>query len=436
MDVDRASPELGFAWTVPVSAGLGPGDTREAPRASRLRLFENERALAPAHALHAVIREYGGGAYSHWHDTLYFSTSDGSDPRSNGRIYHLGVAEHDAGPYPLIVGLETINTCNARCPFCPLFQGEATMARETRPAKIMDSALFERCVSQIAGWPVRPSTLFLNMNGEPLQDPRFAERLDFVARQGLGAIVNLQTNGQFLTPRLAEAILSAGVLRITIGFDAATKAVYEQHRVRCDYDRVLGHIRGFVELRRQTGRRTGISVQYVRTRRNDHEVLPAYEMFSKFLDPELDSFNDTLAKDWGDDSGAEDFFYIPKLETAPEPRGCPTFDAQLIVHSDGTVAACCWDYNLSVSTGGFGNARETPLLDIWRGAARRKLGAALSGGDASVIPEKCRTCSNLSAAEPLDPGLAKITDSRMSAAYGAFNYRFAKPAAPAEAAGD
>lgn len=54
---------------------------------SRLVLTENGNPLGPAHASHSVIREKGGGAYSHWRNELWFSTSDGSDPRSNGRIY-------------------------------------------------------------------------------------------------------------------------------------------------------------------------------------------------------------------------------------------------------------------------------------------------------------------------------------------------------------
>lgn len=64
----------------------GP-DGSEAPRASRLVLFEDGRRLGPAHASHAAIREQGGGRYSHWGRHLYLSSSDGSDPRSNGRTY-------------------------------------------------------------------------------------------------------------------------------------------------------------------------------------------------------------------------------------------------------------------------------------------------------------------------------------------------------------
>jgi hypothetical protein len=56
-----------------------------------LVLFEDGRALGPADSDHDHIRFRGRGGYSHWNTTLYFSTSDNSDPRSNGRRYSFRV---------------------------------------------------------------------------------------------------------------------------------------------------------------------------------------------------------------------------------------------------------------------------------------------------------------------------------------------------------
>jgi hypothetical protein len=41
------------------------------------------------HSLHEDIRRRGTGRFSHWGDCIYFSTSDGSDPNLNGRLYRL-----------------------------------------------------------------------------------------------------------------------------------------------------------------------------------------------------------------------------------------------------------------------------------------------------------------------------------------------------------
>lgn len=53
-------------------------------------LLEDGQPLPHPHAPHKLIRETGKGHYSHWTPTtLYFSASDSSDPRTNGRKYEL-----------------------------------------------------------------------------------------------------------------------------------------------------------------------------------------------------------------------------------------------------------------------------------------------------------------------------------------------------------
>jgi hypothetical protein len=84
--------ELGHAWIValPPEWAQFSSNVQEYDR-SHLRLTENGVRLGPANATHAEIREDGRGAYSHWLTALYFSTSDNSDPRKNGRVYAIEV---------------------------------------------------------------------------------------------------------------------------------------------------------------------------------------------------------------------------------------------------------------------------------------------------------------------------------------------------------
>src|SRR5262245_12313541 len=60
---------------------------------SRVRLFEDGEPLNHPRRLHAAINRHGMGRYSHWGDSLIFSTSDNSDPRTNGRAYVLRVPQ-------------------------------------------------------------------------------------------------------------------------------------------------------------------------------------------------------------------------------------------------------------------------------------------------------------------------------------------------------
>ena len=73
-------------------------DQSTSPHESNVVVLENGKPLGPPHSVHAEISEQGGGRYSHWltpntdeaiFPTLIFSTSDNSDPRTNGRKYEI-----------------------------------------------------------------------------------------------------------------------------------------------------------------------------------------------------------------------------------------------------------------------------------------------------------------------------------------------------------
>lgn len=82
----RIRHEQGFSYT----AGLSAGRMGDKNGKSICSLLENGKPLPHPRALHATIRKVGKGHYSHWTaGTLYFSTSDNSDPRTNGRTYTL-----------------------------------------------------------------------------------------------------------------------------------------------------------------------------------------------------------------------------------------------------------------------------------------------------------------------------------------------------------
>jgi len=68
---------------------LAPSDRPENPYQSRAVLYEDGKPLPAPHAIHQDIDESGEGRYSLWQGTLIFSSSDNTDPRSNGRTYTI-----------------------------------------------------------------------------------------------------------------------------------------------------------------------------------------------------------------------------------------------------------------------------------------------------------------------------------------------------------
>lgn len=73
-----------------VSLGIDhQGNSLGEERPSSLVLFEDASSLGPSGSTHQDIREHGRGRFSHWGSTLYFSTSDNTDPLTNGRTYRV-----------------------------------------------------------------------------------------------------------------------------------------------------------------------------------------------------------------------------------------------------------------------------------------------------------------------------------------------------------
>jgi hypothetical protein len=76
-------PETGHCFLAAVPRGI----FSDCESASRVQVYEDGVPLPRPHADHQAIRKQGRGAFSHWTGAIYLSTSDNSDPRTNGRTY-------------------------------------------------------------------------------------------------------------------------------------------------------------------------------------------------------------------------------------------------------------------------------------------------------------------------------------------------------------
>jgi hypothetical protein len=82
-------PESGLAYSYSVPQLASEADGKEKETRSPYSLMEDGKPLGPPHAIHDDIRKNGKGAWSHWGQSIYFSSSDGTDPRQNNRKYAL-----------------------------------------------------------------------------------------------------------------------------------------------------------------------------------------------------------------------------------------------------------------------------------------------------------------------------------------------------------
>lgn len=91
LDLSRVTHDSGQAYHLNDWFGVG-GDTKWSTT-STLNVYENDIALGPAHSLHDDVRTIGNGRFSHWGNDLYFTSSDNTDPRINGRKYTFTIVD-------------------------------------------------------------------------------------------------------------------------------------------------------------------------------------------------------------------------------------------------------------------------------------------------------------------------------------------------------
>jgi len=82
-ELKEFTPETGHCYLATIHHRI----LSDLESASRIQVYEDGVPLPRPHADHQLIRKRGLGAFSHWGSAIYLSTSDNSDPRTNGRTY-------------------------------------------------------------------------------------------------------------------------------------------------------------------------------------------------------------------------------------------------------------------------------------------------------------------------------------------------------------
>src|SRR5262245_14288735 len=79
----------GYAYKSSIPELSHLSDTTEKGTYSRAIICEGDHQIGPAHTQWVEITQRGFGRFSHYNDAVVFSSSDNTDPNSNGRQYKI-----------------------------------------------------------------------------------------------------------------------------------------------------------------------------------------------------------------------------------------------------------------------------------------------------------------------------------------------------------
>jgi sulfatase maturation enzyme AslB (radical SAM superfamily) len=181
------------------------------------------------------------------------------DPRLAEIARTLGPSD-----FPKKLALELCAECNLACSMCH-------HPEMRRPKGVMPFQLWQKCADEVAA--VNPDTeIWFSFCGEPLLEPqRLIEFMRYGKEVGLRSL-NLNTNGQLLTPDVAGPLLESGVDLIVIGIDGFSAPVYASVRVNGDRDVVYRNVEHLLEERERLGSPVEVQVQFIEMDENEHEM--------------------------------------------------------------------------------------------------------------------------------------------------------------------
>jgi radical SAM protein with 4Fe4S-binding SPASM domain len=270
------------------------------------------------------------------------------------RAYHEWL-EANVPALPQIDQVELTNACPLECGFCPRGRGKMR-----RPEGLLDLSILRDLVSQLPTGH-QNKTLGLHHFGESLLHTRAAEAVRIVREAGFEP--ELSFNPVFLSQKLVAELLEAcpGVLIASLdGLDTPTLRAMRGRRAGTFPD-AAAKLEMLLRAACAVARPPMVVVSMVGTTINRHQWHDFVRRYTRtdlpFLRPVI-----RLLNDFGDPSLAplsEDHLHI----LCSMPYGLVS------VLWDGTVVACCQDYDGVMA---FGNLREESLEAIWKGERLRK----------------------------------------------------------------
>ncbi|MGI5862941.1 MAG: radical SAM/SPASM domain-containing protein [Myxococcales bacterium] len=264
---------------------------------------------------------------------------------------------------PRSVDINIHNYCTAKCDMCPM----PSLGRKLEKG-VMPFSLFERIVDQIVA-AGRPTVTFCQ-NGDVFALPNSIDYLRHACARGLD--MYLVTNSAMLNREKVDALVEMGFAgKLYVSFHGIRKATYEK-TMGLPFERTLASVNYLLER--------GLKVQFIRALTHNFEPGEQEEA-ERYWNRRGVAVTFAPPHSWSGTVREQP----PVKETI---KGCIQPLNQLCIDFNGDVYLCCIDLMKQVVVG---NAKETPLLDIWNG--ERYLSVVRALFDNSLPQDHmCRKC--------------------------------------------
>lgn len=295
---------------------------------------------------------------------------------------------------PFLLYVDPSSACNFRCQFCPTGHIDLVKASQYKRS-LLDMALFEKLLRDLEDFPEPLKVMRMNKIGEPLLNKHLPDMIAAAKASGRVRYIDLATNAARFTPELLTRLVAAGLDRINVSLEGMSREQYAEHaKVDFDFDGLVRNVRWLYDHRGDCEVTVKIPGNYLS--QDDRQRF--FDLFGDHCDR---IFVEELSPIWPEfDVEQRAGVQIQDQEGQYRQRlrdkdVCTYIFYALAVNADGTVSACCpdWDEKLLV-----GDLRQQSLREIWNADALYQLRLLHLRGKRRDNPV-CRACGHVKYAQ-------------------------------------
>lgn len=267
---------------------------------------------------------------------------------------------------PFTIFIDPSSGCNFQCKFCPT--GDKKLIKQNnRKIMQMNLPLFKKIIDDVNTFDLPIKILRLHKEGEPLLNKNLPEMIKYAKASKNILKVDTTTNASLLTKDLSLKIINAGLDRINISIEGINKKQYKDiANYNIDIEKLIENIDFFYKNKKQC--EVSIKIPSNWLEKADKKYF--FDTFSNISDL---IFIENISNCWpnyeiqdikiNQDIGV---FGDKKVDL----KICPYIFYSMIVNSDGTVSACCVDWQRKLI---LGDTKKDNLKNIWLGKNLRRL---------------------------------------------------------------
>jgi len=284
---------------------------------------------------------------------------------------------------PYVVQIFPIYACNFKCKYC-IFSIPRNKRGFISNKVVMDFGLFKKCIDDLTEFPDKVKMLRFVGMGEPLLHKRIADMVKYAVSKKVADRVAILTNGSCLTPKLSDALISAGLLRLEISVQGTTAEKYKEiSNVDIDFKEFADNIQYFFNHKTETKIHIKI-VDIALDDKNDERRF--YEIFSDICDSIGIEHAGPIFPGVKYNKNLKDRPLTQFGLEVSEVKVCPQPFFHLQVNPDGKAVSC---YSVTYPAI-MGDCNKQTLLEIWNGDKLQQFRKKMFDGRKNV----CKLCAN------------------------------------------